>query len=120
MLVMSCSCIIPKEMRCYTEQFLSMNMFAVASCGMVKAVRHLVWTSSCVDEYFTLPAVLTQFIIGWLFQSLVSGWRECIPFPPSQDPVCTLNTFTGFAVHPPPNLLRDNSSFSFAPSVTFL
>jgi len=27
-----------------------MNMFAVASCGMVKAVRQLVWTSSCVDD----------------------------------------------------------------------
>jgi hypothetical protein len=25
-------------------------MFAFASCGMVKAVRQLVWTASCVDD----------------------------------------------------------------------
>lgn len=118
MLVMSCFCIIPKEM-CYTDQFLIMNMFAVASCGMVKAGNLFGHHHVLMIEYFTLPVVLTQFNVGcWLFQSSVTDWRECIPFLPTQ--CVLLIRFRGLHSALPPNLLRDSSPFSFAPSVTFL
>jgi hypothetical protein len=52
-------------------------MFAVASCGMVKAARQLVWTSSCVyDGIFYTTCSIDAIQYRLLVVPIISHWLK--------------------------------------------
>jgi hypothetical protein len=55
-------------------------MFAVASCGMVKAVRQLVWTSSCVDVGIFYTTCSIDTIQYRLLVLIICHWLERMYF----------------------------------------